>query len=109
MATIQYNHPDYFNVDELLTDEHKLIRDSVRDWVNRRVKPIIDEACHKHKFPVHLVKEIGEGGAFGITGDFPMMRHMMKLESIITYEGTHDIHLLITGHDITGEKYLQLK
>lgn len=41
-------------------------------------------------------------GAMGITGDFPMMRHMMNLESVITYEGTHDIHLLITGHDITG-------
>ena len=42
-------------------------------------------------------------GAMGITGDFPMMRHMMNLESVITYEGTHDVHLLITGHDITGE------
>jgi glutaryl-CoA dehydrogenase len=42
-------------------------------------------------------------GAMGITGDFPMMRHMMNLESVITYEGTHDIHLLITGLDITGE------
>jgi glutaryl-CoA dehydrogenase len=41
-------------------------------------------------------------GGMGITGDFPMMRHMMNLESVITYEGTHDIHLLITGHDITG-------
>jgi len=41
-------------------------------------------------------------GAMGITDDFPMMRHMMNLESVITYEGTHDIHLLITGHDITG-------
>ena len=41
-------------------------------------------------------------GAMGITGDFPIMRHMMNLESVITYEGTHDIHLLITGHDITG-------
>jgi alkylation response protein AidB-like acyl-CoA dehydrogenase len=41
-------------------------------------------------------------GAMGITGDFPMMRHMMNLESVITYEGTHDIHLLITGLDITG-------
>nr|NQU91296.1 acyl-CoA dehydrogenase family protein [Bacteroidota bacterium] len=40
-------------------------------------------------------------GAMGITGDFPMMRHMMNLESVITYEGTHDIHLLITGYDIT--------
>jgi glutaryl-CoA dehydrogenase len=41
-------------------------------------------------------------GAMGITGDFPMMRHMMNLESVITYEGTHDIHLLITGNDLTG-------
>jgi glutaryl-CoA dehydrogenase len=42
-------------------------------------------------------------GAMGISGDFPIMRHMMNLESVITYEGTHDIHLLITGQDITGE------
>jgi len=41
-------------------------------------------------------------GAMGISGDFPIMRHMMNLESVITYEGTHDIHLLITGMDITG-------
>ncbi|HAN77956.1 MAG TPA: acyl-CoA dehydrogenase [Bacteroidales bacterium] len=41
-------------------------------------------------------------GAMGITGDFPMMRHMMNLESVITYEGTHDVHLLITGNEITG-------
>ena len=41
-------------------------------------------------------------GAMGITGDFPIMRHMMNLESVVTYEGTHDIHLLITGMDITG-------
>ena len=41
-------------------------------------------------------------GAMGITGDFPIMRHAMNLESVITYEGTHDIHLLITGMDITG-------
>lgn len=41
-------------------------------------------------------------GAMGIVGDFPMMRHAANLESVITYEGTHDIHLLITGADITG-------
>ena len=41
-------------------------------------------------------------GAMGITGDFSIMRHMMNLESVITYEGTHDILLLITGMDITG-------
>ncbi|ANQ48154.1 acyl-CoA dehydrogenase [Flammeovirga sp. MY04] len=41
-------------------------------------------------------------GGMGITGDYPIMRHMMNLESVITYEGTHDIHLLILGADITG-------
>lgn len=41
-------------------------------------------------------------GAMGITGDYPIMRHMMNLESVITYEGTHDIHLLILGKEITG-------
>lgn len=42
-------------------------------------------------------------GGMGITGEYPMMRHMMNLESVITYEGTHDIHLLILGMEITGE------
>jgi len=42
-------------------------------------------------------------GAMGITDEYPIMRHMMNLESVVTYEGTHDIHLLITGMDITGE------
>ncbi len=42
-------------------------------------------------------------GAMGISGEYSIMRHMMNLESVITYEGTHDIHLLITGLDITGE------
>jgi glutaryl-CoA dehydrogenase len=42
-------------------------------------------------------------GAMGISGEYSIMRHMMNLESVITYEGTHDIHLLITGMDITGE------
>jgi glutaryl-CoA dehydrogenase len=41
-------------------------------------------------------------GGMGITGEYPIMRHMMNLETVITYEGTHDIHLLITGHDVTG-------
>ncbi|GGK39314.1 MULTISPECIES: acyl-CoA dehydrogenase family protein [Flavobacteriaceae] len=43
-------------------------------------------------------------GAMGITGEYSIMRHMMNLESVITYEGTHDIHLLITGLDITGHQ-----
>jgi glutaryl-CoA dehydrogenase len=41
-------------------------------------------------------------GGMGITNEYPIMRHMMNLESVVTYEGTHDIHLLILGHEITG-------
>ncbi len=41
-------------------------------------------------------------GGMGITGEYSIMRHMMNIESVITYEGTHDVHLLITGMDITG-------
>lgn len=41
-------------------------------------------------------------GGMGITGEYPIMRHLMNLETVITYEGTHDIHLLITGQDVTG-------
>ena len=56
---------------------------------------------------VHMALDIAREarqihGAMGITGEYPIMRHMMNLESVITYEGTHDIHLLIMGHDITG-------
>jgi len=65
MSTIRYKSPDYYLVDELLTDEHKLVRGAIRDWVNRAVMPIIDEANQKHEFPRHLVKELGEIGAFG--------------------------------------------
>jgi len=60
-----YNPPDYYNIDELLSDEHKLIRTSVRDWVSRSVIPIIDDAAQNHIFPKHLIKEMGEIGAFG--------------------------------------------
>jgi glutaryl-CoA dehydrogenase len=60
-----YNPPDYYQVDEFLTDEQKLIRQSIRDWVDRSVKPIIEDYAHRHEFPKHLVKEMGEIGAFG--------------------------------------------
>ncbi len=97
-----YNPPDYYEMDALLTDEHKMIRAAVREWVNRNVKPIIEDYAQQHKpLPAEMMRQMGELGAMGITGDFPIMRHMMNLESVITYEGTHDIHLLITGMDIT--------
>ena len=52
---------------------------------------------------IHVAREARQMlGGMGITGEYSIMRHMMNLESVITYEGTHDIHLLITGLDITG-------
>jgi glutaryl-CoA dehydrogenase len=60
-----YQPPDYFGIDELLSDEHKIVRSSVRDWVNKSVTPIIEEAAQHHQFPAHLIRELGEIGAFG--------------------------------------------
>lgn len=60
-----YNPPDYYQIDELLTDEHKIIRESVREWVNRRIIPVIDDYAQRHEFPEYIIKEMGELGAFG--------------------------------------------
>jgi len=65
MSSTNFKALDYFNIDELLSEEHKIIRSSVRDWVNRSVKPIIEAYAHRAEFPVHLFKEMGELGAFG--------------------------------------------
>ncbi|MBK8413970.1 MAG: acyl-CoA dehydrogenase family protein [Bacteroidetes bacterium] len=65
MAQDRFQAPDYYLLDELLTDEHKLIRDTVRAWVKKEVSPIIEEACQKCEFPKHLVKGLAEIGAFG--------------------------------------------
>lgn len=65
MVQDRFQAPDYYLLDELLTDEHKLIRDTVRAWVKKEVSPIIEEACQKCEFPKHLVKGLAEIGAFG--------------------------------------------
>jgi len=65
MATDLYTHPDYYNMDDLLTEEHKLVRDSVRAWVKQNVSPIIEDYYERADFPKHLIKGLGEIGAFG--------------------------------------------
>jgi glutaryl-CoA dehydrogenase len=60
-----YQAPDYYQLDELLTDEHKLVRDAARAWVKKEVSPIIDEHYEKATFPKHLLKGLAEIGAFG--------------------------------------------
>ena len=60
-----YQAPDYYLLDDLLTDEHKLIRDSAREWVKREVTPVIDGYAQRAEFPKHLIKGLGEIGGFG--------------------------------------------
>lgn len=62
-----YEHPDYYLLDELLTDEHKLIRSTVRDWVKKEISPIIEDFAQRAQCPTHLIKGLGEIGAFGPT------------------------------------------
>ena len=57
--------PDYYGVDQLLTEEHKMIRQSVRDWVESFVMPQIDEAAQQHRDIPQLMKELGSIGALG--------------------------------------------
>lgn len=65
MRTDNYQHHDYYLVDELLTEEHKLIRDTVRAWVKKEVTPIIEEVCQKATFHKPWIKGLAEIGAFG--------------------------------------------
>ena len=65
MASDRFESPDYYSVDELLTEEHLLIRDTVRSWVKKEVSPIIEDYAQKAEFPKQLVKGLAEVGAFG--------------------------------------------
>jgi len=65
MSQDQFQAPDYFQLDDLLTEEHKLVRDAAREWVKREVSPIIEEAAQKAEFPTSIIKGLAEIGAFG--------------------------------------------
>jgi glutaryl-CoA dehydrogenase len=65
MATDRFQSPDYYQLDDLLTDEHKLIRSTVREWVKKEVTPIIEEYAQRAEFPKHLIKGLAQVGAFG--------------------------------------------
>ncbi len=60
-----FQAPDYYNLDELLTDEHKLVRDAAREWVKRDVSPIIEEYAQRAEFPEQIVGGLAGIGAFG--------------------------------------------
>lgn len=67
VKTDNFQSPDYFNVDELLTDEHKLIRESVRNYVKKEISPIIEDYAQRAEFPTQIIKQMGELGCFGPT------------------------------------------
>ena len=60
-----FQAPDYYNLDELLTDEHKLVRDAAREWVKREVSPIIEYYTQRAEFPTQIIKGLANIGAFG--------------------------------------------
>ncbi|OYU81058.1 MAG: acyl-CoA dehydrogenase [Flavobacterium sp. BFFFF1] len=60
-----FQAPDYYNLDELLSDEHKLVRDAAREWVKREVSPIIEDYAQKAEFPTQIIKGLADIGAFG--------------------------------------------
>jgi len=65
MRTDNYQHPDHYLLDELLTEEHKLIRDTVRSYVKKELSPIIEDYAQRAEFPKHILRGLGEIGAFG--------------------------------------------
>ncbi|WP_431156765.1 acyl-CoA dehydrogenase family protein [Winogradskyella poriferorum] len=60
-----FEAPDYYNLDDLFTDEHKLVRDAAREWVKRDVSPIIEEYAQRAEFPKQIINGLAEIGAFG--------------------------------------------
>jgi glutaryl-CoA dehydrogenase len=60
-----FQSPDYYMLDDLLTDEHKLVRDSARAWVKKEVSPIIEDFAQRAEFPKQIIKGLGEIGGFG--------------------------------------------
>ena len=60
-----YQHHDYYMIDDLLSDEHKLIRESIRSYVKEKLSPIIEDYAQRADFPKHIIKELGAIGAFG--------------------------------------------
>lgn len=63
----QFDHPDFYAVDDLLTEEHKLVRSSVRDFVKKEISPYIEDWAQEAHFPYGIVKKFGDIGAFGPT------------------------------------------
>lgn len=65
-AAVQaFDSPDFYQIDDLLSEEHKMVRDSIRDFVNKEIMPYIEDWCQHAHFPYEIVKKFGDVGAFG--------------------------------------------
>jgi len=62
-----FEAPDYYSIDDLLNEEHKLVRDTARAWVKRAVSPIIEDYAQRAEFPKEILHGLAEIGAFGPT------------------------------------------
>jgi glutaryl-CoA dehydrogenase len=65
MKTDSFQAPDYYNLDDLLSEEHKLVRSAARDWVKRDISPIINDYAQKAEFPTQIISGLANIGAFG--------------------------------------------
>ncbi len=73
-----FDHPDFYAIDDLLTEEHKLIRSSVRDFVKREISPYIEDWAQRAHFPYEIVKKFGDVVLLGL----PYRQNMVAAVSI---------------------------
>ena len=67
VRTDLFESPDYYQLDELLSEEHLMVRSAVRDYVKKEISPIIEDYAQRAEFPVQIVKQLGDLGCFGPT------------------------------------------
>ena len=67
VRTDLFESPDYFQLDELLSEEHLMVRKAVRDYVKKEISPIIEDYAQRSEFPTQIIKQLGDMGCFGPT------------------------------------------
>jgi alkylation response protein AidB-like acyl-CoA dehydrogenase len=96
-ASFRWDDP--FLLDDQLTEDERLIRETARAYAQDRLLPRVIKAYLEEKTDREIFDEMG---ALGIQIEYQVMRHATNLETVNTYEGTHDVHALILGRAITG-------
>ena len=67
VRTDLFESPDYYQLDELLSEEHLMVRSAVRDYVKQQISPIIEDYAQRAEFPTQIIKQLGDLGCFGPT------------------------------------------